>query len=202
MFIHLCAAHHAQEFHPAALSRDAGVTQPTVKNWATLLEACYLAVLLPPFFRNYGKRVIKSPKFYFSDPSLVCALTRQPSPDSLLMGSMGGALFEGLMVTEAWKAFLNAGIRPSMYFWRSQGGLEVDLVIHSRGKFWPVEIKLTSTPSANFTKPLDRFRDMAGKEAAEKGFVVCRVDKPTNLPGSNTALPCQAFSSWLEEVIA
>jgi len=60
---------------------------------------------------------------------------------------MGGALFEGLIISEVWKTFFNCGKRPAAFFWRSQGGLEVDLIIQAKGKLWPIEIKLTSTPS-------------------------------------------------------
>jgi predicted AAA+ superfamily ATPase len=70
-FVNLCAAHHAKEFHPASLARDCGVSQPTIKSWAKILEACYLAIFVPPYFENFGKRVIKTPKFYFTDPSLI-----------------------------------------------------------------------------------------------------------------------------------
>ena len=200
-FVHLCAAYHSQEFHPAYLARNCGVSQPTIKTWAKLLEASYLVTMLPPFFKNFGKRIIKSPKFYLTDPSMVCFLTRQPAPDSLLRSSMGGALFEGLIVSEVWKAFMNRGKEPAIFFWRSQGGLEVDLIIQAGGKLWPVEVKLTSTPTVHHAEPLDLFKEMAGKEASGKGLMVCTVNQKKRLPGNNEALPWFAFSDWLEETI-
>jgi uncharacterized protein len=202
IFINLCAAHHAQEFHPAKLAGDAGVSQPTINSWIKILEASYLSIMLPPFFRNFGKRVVKTPKFYFSDTSLVCSLTRQPSPESALRGSMGGALFEGLIISEVWKAFFNCGQKTAAFFWRSHGGLEVDLIIQAQGKFWPMEIKLTSTPSANHAKPLDRFKKAAGKEAAKQGIIICNIRERVNLPGNNIALPWFEFPAWLKRVIA
>jgi hypothetical protein len=114
-FVNLYAAHHAKEFHPALLARDCGVSQPTIKSWAKILEACYLAIFVPPYFENFGKRVIKTPKFYFTDPSLVCLFTRQPAPESVLRGNMGGSVFEGLIMTEIWKAFLNRGKNPRSF---------------------------------------------------------------------------------------
>jgi predicted AAA+ superfamily ATPase len=198
MFVNLIAAHHGQEFHPATLGRDCGITQPTIKTWAKTLEASYLVVMLPPFFNNYGKRVIKAPKFYFVDPSLVCYLSGQPSGETALRGSMGGSLFEGLLVVEAWKAFTNKGQRPAVFYWRAKGGLEVDMIIRMKGKYWPIEIKLTATPTARHAQPLNRFRALAGDDASESGILVCRIDNPTQLPGKNIALPWQDFPGWLE----
>jgi predicted AAA+ superfamily ATPase len=109
IFVNLCGAFHSHEFHPARLARDCGATQPTIKAWSRILEASYLAMMLPPFFKNYGKKIIKTSKFYLTDPSLVCFLTRQPAAESVLRGNMGGAIFEELMVGEAWKIFLNRG---------------------------------------------------------------------------------------------
>jgi hypothetical protein len=91
-FLHLAAARHSQEFHPADLARELGLSQPTVKSWAGVLEASYVGLFLPPWFRNYGKRVVKTPKFYFFDTALVNLLTRQPDARSAVSGAMGGAL--------------------------------------------------------------------------------------------------------------
>jgi hypothetical protein len=200
-FINLCAAYHSQEFHPSVLARDCGVSQPTINSWMKILEASYLAIRLPPFFKNFGKRIVKAPKFYFTDPALVAFLTRQPSPEALLRGSMAGAFFEGLTVTEVWKTFLNSGQKPAFFFWRSHGGLEVDLIIQAQGRYWPVEIKLTATPSAKHVEMLGHFKKMAGEEASPQGVLVCNVNNRIDLPGDNIALPWFEFSGWLKENI-
>jgi predicted AAA+ superfamily ATPase len=201
MFINLCSTYHSREFHPASLARDCGVSQPTIKSWGKILERSYILIMLPPFFRNYGKRLIKTPKLYFMDPSIVCFLTRQPSGESAFRGSMGGPLFEGLVISDVWKTFLNCGKEPSAFFWRAQGGLEVDLIIQAGGKFWPIEIKLTSTPTINHLNAVNRFRELAGDEAGDRGILVCNVDKKMNLPGNNIAIPWFRFSEWLRELI-
>ena len=136
------------------------VSQTAITSWAKILEASYLAFMLPPFYKNYGKRVIKTAKFYVTDPSLVCFLTRQPSAEAALRGNMGGALFEGLLISEVWKAFFNHGKRPSAFFWRSQDGTEVDLIIQAQGKLIPIEIKLTSTPSVHHLKGITGFKEL------------------------------------------
>ena len=129
----LCAARHGQELNVADIARAAGVSQPTVKTWVSLLETAYIVRLLPPYFENFGKRIVKSPKLYFLDSALACSLTRQPGGEAALAGAMGGSLFEGLIVSEAHKVFALRGRRPDLYFWRSHDGLEVDLVLRLPG---------------------------------------------------------------------
>jgi hypothetical protein len=80
--------------------------------------------------------------------------------------------------------------------------MEVDLILQAQGKFWPVEIKLTATPSPGHLAALNRFKEIAGKEAAEQGVIVCRVTTPRALPDNNLAIPWHKFSEWLEQVIA
>jgi len=197
LFLGLSAAHHGQAFNTAVLSRQTGVTVPTIKSWVGVLEASYLCLLLPSFFRNFGKRVVKTPKLYFIDPAIVCALTRQPDGPSALAGSMGGVLFEGLVVSEAFKAFSMKGKRPDLYFWRSHEGLEVDLIIQIGNQLFPVEIKLTSTPSLKHVEPLIKFKKLTGTKADSPGLLVCRIEKPVDLPSNNRAIPWHEFPAWL-----
>jgi uncharacterized protein len=169
-FLNLTAARHGQEFHPADLSRQLGITQPTAKSWGGVLEASYVAHFLPPWFRNYGKRVVKTPKFYFYDAALVNLLTRQPDAASALAGQMGGALLEGWVVTETVKAFMSLGRKPDAYFWRSHDGLKVDLLIVIDGKLQPVEIKLTATPARATSSPSIVFSRLPGMKPPRRGF--------------------------------
>ena len=197
LFITVCAARHAQSFNMADISRQTGISQPTVRSWASILEASYITFFLLPYFKNFGKRLNKAPKIYFLDTALVCALTRQPSPSAALAGSMGGALFEGWVVSETVKAFASLGRKADIYYWRSHDGLEVDLLIQIGTKIHPVEIKLTATPTPHHLKPLNSFRKLAGKDAAEKGLLVCRVKEMKPLPDNNLALPWHEFPKWL-----
>ncbi len=198
----LCAARHAQELNMAALARDSGVSQPTIKTWLGVLEASYLALLVRPYLENFGKRIVRSPKLYYLDSALVCALTRQPSADAAVAGSMGGSLFEGFVVSEAFKVFLLCGQPADLYFWRSQDGLEVDLLIRVGPRLYPVEIKLTATPSPGHLRPLNRFKALAGPVAAATGILVCRVPQTRPLPSNNLALPWNEFPAWLTEKLA
>ena len=198
-FLSLAASRHGQEFHPADLSRDLGITQPTVKSWAGVLEASYIALFLPPWHRNYGKRIVKSPKLYFYDSALVTLLTRQPDAASSVAGPMGGPLLEGWVVTETVKAFMALGRKPDIYFWRSHDGLEVDLLIAINGKLQPVEVKLTATPNAGHVAPLNRFCAAARDEATDQGILVCRTETQRSLPNNHLAMPWKSFPGWLTQ---
>jgi uncharacterized protein len=198
-FLGLCAAFHGQPFNTASLSRKSGVSLPTIKNWAGVLEASYLCRFLPPYFNNFGKRLVKTPKLYFVDSAIVCALTRQPSGEASLSGPLSGSLFEGFVISETLKIFAAGGMRADCFFWRSHDGLEVDLVLQLKGKLIPVEIKLTATPTLKHLEPLNQFKSLAGQEGTPEGILVCRVEKPTLLPQNNLALPWQKFPVWLQE---
>jgi len=110
---------------------------------------------------------------------------------------MGGALFEGFVVSEAYKVFAIMGKRPDLFFWRSQGGLEVDLVLSLPTGLVPVEVKLTSTPTLKHADVLGRFKELAGRRAAGPGLLVCNIPESIELPGSNLALPWREFPEWL-----
>jgi predicted AAA+ superfamily ATPase len=195
----LCAARHGQELNVSDIARAAGISQPTVKTWTGLLEAAYIIRLLPPYFENFGKRIIKSPKLYFLDSAIACGLTRQPGAEAALAGAMGGALFEGLVIAEAFKVFALQGRRADLFFWRSHDGLEVDLLVHLAEGLVPIEIKLTATPTLKHAESIERFKALAGRVAAPEGVIVCSVSEPRRLPGNNVAIPWHQFPEWLAE---
>jgi predicted AAA+ superfamily ATPase len=199
LFVGLLGARHGQELHQAALASEVGVSQPTVKSWVGVLEASYLLTRVPPYFRNYGKRLLKRPRLYFLDSSLVCALTRLPDPRSALAGPLGGFLLEGWVVSEARKVFAARGKRAPLYHWRTRPGMEVDLLIALPSGLLPVEIKLSATPQRRHAGPLRRFRDLAGADAADVGLVVCNVAEATPLSSGVLALPWHAFPGWLAD---
>lgn len=202
-FIKLCAARHSQELNLASIARESGNAIATLKRWIGLLESCYLIYLLRPFHSNLGKRVVKSPKLYFMDSALATFLTQQPSAPAMLSGSMGGAFFEGFIVTEAVKCFFNHGKKPNMFFWRSHDGLEVDLIIQIGDKIHPIEIKRSTTPKPAFLDPLNRFKQIAGAGLnIGEGLLICQAENATVLPNGNRSLPWPKFYSWLDNLIA
>jgi len=198
-FLGLVAARHGQLLNMASLARALGVSGPTVKDWLSVLEASYVVRMVPPWLRNYGKRITRAPKLYFVDPALASALTRQPSPEAALAGPLGGPLLEGWVVSEVTKAFAHAGRRPEVYHWRSHGGLEVDLLVPLGPRLLPIEVKLTATPRPGHLRPLHRLTELLGEDAASPGLLVCRVPEPTPLPNGALALPWSQLGGWLRE---
>ena len=198
-FLTLCAAMHGQEVNLARLSRQCGVSQPGARQWLDVLTASYIVQSVPPYHNNLGKRVIKSPKLYFLDSALAAELTRQPSADALWTGPMGGAFFEGWVVTETIKFWNARARRPDIYFWRSHDGLEVDLIIESRSRLHAIEVKQTATPSMHHIGGLHRFRSLAGSDAVGSLALVCNVREPTPLANGVTAIPWHAWPHWMRE---
>lgn len=201
-FVSLCAARHSQELNINSLARDCGIANATAKDWVSLLESCYVLYLLKPFHNNLGKRLIKSPKLYFCDSGLASYLTRQPSAEALVSGSMGGAFMEGFVVMEAVKVFFSYGRTPEIYFWRSHDGLEVDLIIQHKQQVWPIEIKLSSTPKPNFLSPCTQLQKFSqGKISLLPAILVCNTTEIQNLPNGALSIPWSQFGLWLEKQI-
>ena len=201
-FVRMCAARHAQELNLAALSRESGVAVATAKKWIGLMESSYLIQLVPPFHSNLGKRLVKSPKLYLTDSALAAYLTQQPSAQALLHGSMGGAFFEGWVVTEAVKCFYNHGRKPAIFFWRSHDGLEIDLMIQGGGRLYPVEIKLSATTRPQFMEPINRLRRLAEPQYdIAEGLLVCQARQESPLPNGNRCLPWRRFYLWMEQIL-
>ena len=144
-FLRLIAANVSQEFNISKISNKVGVSVPTIKRWISVLESSYIIFFIPPFFENYGKRIIKSPKLYFYDPGLVNFLMNIKDSNLILNGLMAGALFENAIVSELYKLEYSKGLKPEIYFWRSQSGVEIDLIIPKKGQLIPYEIKLSLT---------------------------------------------------------
>ncbi len=184
-FIRLLAARTAQELNCSTLSRDIGVSVPTIKSWLTLLEASGLIFLLMPYHKNFGKRIIKSPKCYFIDTGLVCYLTGLQTEDPALQGPMAGALFETACVSQFYKRFSALVDSCSLYYYRSTDGLEVDLLIEAGKRIYPVEMKLSSTIDHGKTKSLVKWLKISKIKDA-RGLIISS-SKQMGLIGSDVA---------------
>lgn len=156
-FLKLMASRTSQELSYSNLSRDIGLSVPTIKSWISLLQTNSIIYLLQPYYKNFGKRIIKSPKLYFLDTGLVAYLSGIQTKEHLLNGPMGGALFETFVVTNFLKRFSALDINPSLYYWKNISGIEVDLLVEHDNKLIPIEIKLASTIYNNHYKSLMRW---------------------------------------------
>ena len=162
-FLRLAAARSGQLLNLSALGADAGVSAVTAREWIGVLEASYLVMRLPPYFENFGKRLVKTPKLYFLDTGLMCWLLGIHSAAILSTHPLRGQVFETMVVTEAYKAALNNGQQAALYFWRDSAGQEIDLLAQRDGVFESYEIKSGSTFSPDWFKQLTKFEKLNPK---------------------------------------
>jgi len=170
-FIRLLAARTAQQLNASSLAGDVGVTVPTIKAWLSLLEASGLIFFLMPYHKNFGKRVIKSPKCYFMDTGLVSYLVGIQEGESALLGPMGGALFETACVSQMYKRLAAIGEERSLYYFRSCDGVEIDMLIEQPEHCYPMEIKLSSTITSRHVRNIKKWIELSGDKRTT-GFVV------------------------------
>lgn len=171
----LCAARAGQLLNYSNLSVELGVDVKTVKSWIGILQASYLVYLLPPYFKNYSKRVVKTPKLYFLDTGLLCHLLRIESVDVLSNHPQRGEIFENYIITELLKNRFNQGKQPNLYFWRDRPGLEVDVLIDKGTSIHPIEIKSGQTITSSYFKNLRKWMDLSGETS---GSVIYAGSQP------------------------
>ncbi len=190
-FMVSAAARTGQLVNYADIAKDVGVDQTTVKRWMSILEASHLIELVQPFSINVTKRIVKTPKLYFTDTGLVCYLTRWTSPDSLANGAMAGALFETYVFGEIIKSFINCGKNSSIYFFRNSNGAEVDFLLYENNTIYPIEVKKRSNPDK---KDIKHFSTMAasfeGIQLGE-GCVICTTPELLPIEKNVKAVPVE-----------
>ena len=170
-FLRALAARSGQLLNLSDLARDLGLTANTVKAWLSILEATFQVVILRPYFANLGKRLVKTPKVYFTDTGTLCALVGLKNPEHAASGPMGGVIFESAVLADVYKTVAHRGMEPQMYFWRTAKGVEVDLILDTGDHLIPLEVKLSATPSPGMSNSIQHFRQDFGSKAGA-GFVV------------------------------
>ncbi|MBE5831078.1 MAG: ATP-binding protein [Butyrivibrio sp.] len=194
-FLTAVAARTGEILNYANIASDVGVSEPTIKNWISILERTGIIFLLQPYSSSALSRAIKSPKIYFRDTGLACYLTRWLTADTLKNSAVAGNMFETFVVSEILKSFSNEGIdyRFSIFYYRgkdksSSGENEIDLIIEENGILYPVEIKMTGNPKSNMggtNQILDKIPD----KKRGIGVILCLVDKKMYLRENLLALP-------------
>lgn len=167
-FMKLCAARVGSIFNASELSNEVGVDSKTVSSWLSVLVASYVVYLLPPYYENISKRLVKSPKLYFTDPGLACYLLDIESPKQLERDKMRGNIFENFVVMEAVKHRMNAGKEGGVFFYRDSNQNEVDLLVKEEGKIKAYEIKSSMTYTPEFEKTLKRLPDWISTPIAKR----------------------------------
>jgi predicted AAA+ superfamily ATPase len=187
-FLRAIAARSGGLLKLSEMSRDIGVAVNTAKAWLSILEATYQVIILRPYFANVGKRLVKTPKLYFTDVGMLCYLAGLRDPRHAASGPMGGAIFETAVLTEIVKTYLHRGEEPRVYFWRTSTGIEVDILVETDGQIVPIESKLSATPRPAMAKGIVALRKDLGKKALP-GYVVHPGDIRLPLGPGVTALP-------------
>jgi uncharacterized protein len=167
-FLKLCAGRVGQLLNFSALSAECGVSYNTIKEWISVLEASYLIYLLPPYFRNLKKRLIKTPKLYFYDTGLAAWLMGIGDVTTLSVHPMRGSLFECWAINELRKREYHKACRPEFYFYRDRTGNEVDLVFEEGAGLHMLEIKSGSTHSRDQRKGLNYLATLIGENSATR----------------------------------
>ena len=179
-FTRLLAGRVGQILNLSSLSNDVGVSSTTLKEWLSVLEASHTIFRLNPYFENFGKRIIKSPKIYFTEVGLASYLLGIESPVLAARDPLIGNLFENMVVIEALKARLNAGKEPELYFYRDNKGNEVDLLFRQNRQLIPIEIKSAMTFNPEFAKGIAQFQKIAS--SAQKGHIIYAGNLTPELP--------------------
>lgn len=188
-FIYLCAGRIGQLVNLSSLADDCGISPNTAKSWLSVLEASYIVYLLKPHYKNFNKRIIKTPKLYFYDTGLAARLLGIEKKKQLINHAYRGALFENWVVVELLKKRLNAGQPSNIYFWRDRAGNEIDVLIDQGNRIIPVEIKSGRTISQAYFKGLRRWSELVGSQA-NRPYLVYAGDKRQEREAA-TVLPWQ-----------
>jgi hypothetical protein len=170
-FLRALASRAGQLLNLTDVARDLGVAVNTAKAWLSVLEATFQVIVLRPYHANIGKRLVKTPKVYFTDTGMLCHLAGLKDSGHAAAGPLGGAIFESAVLLEIVKAFVNRGQEPRIYFWRTSAGVEVDLVVEAGGRLIPIEVKLSATPRPAMASGIRAFQADLG-ERAGPGFVI------------------------------
>ncbi len=190
IFLRACAARTGQILDLSSIAREIGVSFTTAKRWLSLLETGYQILLLYPYYKNIGKRLVKRPKLYFTDTGLASYLMGINNSESLLSGPFIGRLFETLVVTDFWKRFMHHGQAPSMYYLRTQDKLEIDLVVELENKLNLVEIKSGATIKPEHASSLIKIkRDLGDK--IDKTFIISNSEEKFELSGGIVNIPAK-----------
>ncbi|OQB27329.1 MAG: hypothetical protein BWY10_01469 [Chloroflexi bacterium ADurb.Bin180] len=187
-FLRALAARCAQLLNLSGLARDVGVSVNTARDWLSILEASFQVLVLRPYYANLSKRLVKTPKVYFTDSGLLCYLVGLRDPEHAAAGPMAGAILENLVVAEVWKALWHRGEQPALHFWRTAIGSEVDLLVETRAGLVPIEAKASATPRPDMAYQIAALRRDLGK-AIQPGWVIHTGDITLPLGEGVTALP-------------
>jgi hypothetical protein len=191
-FLRTIAARSGQLLNLADIGRDLGIALNTVKQWLSILEATFQIIVLRPYFTNIGKRLVKTPKVYFTDTGTLCYLAGLKDAEHAACGPLGGVIFETAVLAEIVKRYVHSGQDPHLYFWRTSHGSEVDFIVEQGGKLIPIEAKLSATPRPTMAPGILAFQKDFSKKAG-KGYMIHPGDLTLPISPKVLALPFAAL---------
>lgn len=168
LFLKLCAARSGKLINYSELSNACGVSNTTINEWISLLEISYIIFRVQPYYKNFNKRIIKTPKLYFFDSGIICHLLGIESYEHAQIHADRGALFENYIMSEIYKYHVSKNKYPSLYFWNSQNGFEIDLLIENEGKLKAVEIKSASAFTNSFLRQLTKWQEISKEQPSSQ----------------------------------
>ena len=180
----IIAGNSGQLINYSAISNRIGISQPTVKRWLSILEASGIIFILQPHYKNFTKRLVKTPKLFFVDTGLLCFLLSIKTEEQLLTHPLYGNIFETFIISEIFKRISHLGEKPNIFFWRDKTGNEIDLLIEDGMELLPIEIKLSKTFSPSFFNGIQKWLDLKGNTFS-RGIVLYGGD---NVVGSKNQL--------------
>ncbi|MCH8473788.1 MAG: ATP-binding protein [Opitutales bacterium] len=195
--LRLLAGRTGQVINYSSLANDVGVDAKTIREWISILEASFILFKVPPYFENFGKRVIKSPKYYFTEIGLLCHLLGLKKPEQISRDPLVGAIFENLVVMECVKTLYHQGESSGLYYFRDSKGHEVDLLWPIGGQLKAIEIKAASTFRMSRLEGLQRFRTIA--DNVETSYLVYNGERKT-LSDQTIALNFQEIETIFADV--
>lgn len=163
-FLMLCAGRIGQQINLTNISNECGIDLRTVQSWLSVLEQTYVIKQLQPYYNNFNKRIVKTPKLYFIDTGLACALLNIRKLDELTLSHFRGALVENFIIMESLKNNTNQNTNNTLYYWRDNKGVEIDLIVDNGQTFFPIEIKAAQTFTKDFVKNLDKINNYADNQ--------------------------------------
>ena len=197
-FIRICAGRTGSLLNTANIANETGLSIPTIKSWLSVLEASYIIMLLPPFYENIKKRMIKSPKLYFYDVGLASYLLGIDDKVQMSRDPLRGSLFENMVIMEMIKFRYNSGLDHKLSFFRDSHHNEVDIVFRKGRKLIPVEIKSSQTFNSDFMKGLDYFKSLFSDRVAGDLLI---YDGSIEQSGTRSILNYKTFSPIIAEYI-
>jgi predicted AAA+ superfamily ATPase len=187
-FLRACAARCGQMLNLSELGRDVGISTPTAKQWLSVLQASNQVMLLEPYHRSLGKRLVKTPKLYFTDTGLAAYLMGFSAADALWASREAGALWESYVISQwlRWRDWHDPSLM--LWYWRDQGGNEVDLLIERDRKLAAVECKIKELPARRDLQGIERLKRFYSQEDVARAYVACPADVSFDIEPGVTAV--------------